>query len=130
MASGLRFPKPEPRKAVKARADSEEAKVAREARRHAVHRDGYCRVGRRVVVSEPDDVAAGLGACDGPSEWAHLAEHRRFRTRGLPPNERHTAAGSLMMCRRHHHDYDQSRMTIEILTRGGADGPLRFRGRR
>jgi hypothetical protein len=80
-----------------------------------VRRDGYCRL-------------AGVRpfTCEGPSEWAHLGDHRRFKTQGRPSQERHTTAGSLMMCRAHHHAYDQHWLRIEPMTDRGADGPMRW----
>jgi hypothetical protein len=65
-------------------------------------------------------------ACDGASEWAHLEDKRRFKTVGMEPEERHTTGGSLMLCKSHHVAYDRHRIKITILSRAGADGPLRF----
>lgn len=96
-----------------------------DVRGECVVRDGYCRIGR---VSEP-----ALGPCSGPSEWAHLGDKRRARTRGQEPEERHTTAGSLMACRAHHYAYDKgieadgTKLHIEERTPKGADGPLAFR---
>lgn len=67
-----------------------------------------------------------FGQCDGPSEWAHFDALKRARTRGRPPEERHTTAGSLMLCRRHHDAYDDGDLLIDALTSDGCDGLLRY----
>jgi len=54
--------------------------------------------------------------------WAHMEGHRRFETRGLPPEQRHSTAWTLMLCAKHHADYDARRLRIT----GNADGPLEF----
>jgi hypothetical protein len=67
--------------------------------------------------------------CDGPSQWAHLGDKKRAKTRGMKPDARHTTEGSLMLCRRHHDRYDGRQMPslrIKALTEHGADGPLEF----
>ncbi len=64
--------------------------------------------------------------CLGPSEWAHFGDKKRFKTRGLPPEERHTVEDSLMMCDGHHDLYDANRLHIEALTERRCEGPLRF----
>jgi len=91
-------------RAAKARKD---AAYAKKIRQLVAERDGYCRL-------------HGI-YCQGPSEWAHLGEKKRFNTRGLPPNERHTTAGSLMLCARHHDWYDIGKMHI---CGEDANGPL------
>jgi len=60
--------------------------------------------------------------CNGPLQWCHMAGHRRFETRGLPPEQRHSTAWTLMLCAKHHADYDARRLRIT----GNADGPLEF----
>jgi hypothetical protein len=97
---------------------SEAAVIAR-IRAIVERRDVYCRIGKALC---------GIGRCAGALEWAHLGDHRRFKTRGLPPEERHTTRGTLMLCSQHHHDYDQHRLEIEALTEREADGPLAFVG--
>jgi hypothetical protein len=62
--------------------------------------------------------------CHGVSEWAHLGDKKRFKTRGQAPEIRHTTAGSLMLCQKHHADYDAGRMAIDG---DDANLPLRFR---
>jgi hypothetical protein len=84
-------------------------------------RDGLCRYGY--------DVSPGnrFSECRGVSEWAHFGAWKRFKTRGLPPEERHTTAGSLQLCAKHHDDYDHGRLVIVARTPRGCDGPLRYR---
>lgn len=98
------------------------AKVVKSVRAQCVERDGYCRLAQW---PSSDRLFSGLtNTCVGPSEWAHLGEHKRFKTRGQPATRRHTTAGSLMLCTRHHRDYDAGWMEI----RGDdANGVLDFR---
>lgn len=88
-------------------------------RSRAVERDGYCRVAKNVTLGF-------LGACDGPSEWAHFGPYRRFHTRKQAPAARHTTVGSMMLCRLHHMRYDQHKFQIEAMSVWLCDGPLRF----
>jgi len=112
-------PKPEPRRAAKARRTRAEGVVKRDVRAACASRDGGCRLWRRFITPP-------MGACEGPSEWAHFGAKRRARTVGQPSELRHTTDGSLMLCRRHHHQYDQRILDIEPATERGADGPLVF----
>ncbi len=116
----LRFAKPEPRQRTKGRARRQESAVARTVREACVMRDGHCRITRDLL--SPFRYAG----CAGPSEWAHLGDARRFKTRGQAPERRHTTAGSLMLCREAHQAYDAGKLRIEPLTDRGADGRLRF----
>lgn len=104
-----------------------ERELIRRVREEVVERDGSCRVGKNLL--------AAMGRCWGPSEWAHFNQFKRFKTRNLPPEERHTAAGSLMLCRGHHASYDRrvllwgnafTVLTIEALTEALCNGPLRL----
>lgn len=98
---------------------AKDKRVAAKVRAVVAERDGYCRL------SERDDCFG----CDGVSEWAHMHEERRSKTRGLPPDQRHTTQGSLMLCKRHHDRYDgrsRPRLIITALSNNGADGLLRF----
>jgi hypothetical protein len=104
----------EPRKRVKARKRRHAAKVVKSVRAQCVERDGYCRAGWDRPVA----------LCHGVSEWAHLGDKKRFKTRGQAPEIRHTTAGSLMLCQKHHADYDAGRMAIDG---DDANLPLRFR---
>lgn len=109
-------PKPEPRSKERARARRHEAEVIKRVRAEVADRDGYCRA-----------AAHGITACAGVSEWAHMTEKRRARTMGQPPEVRHTPEHSLMLCERHHDDYDESRIVIVPLNpEMGAQGFLAF----
>jgi hypothetical protein len=123
----MSFPKPEPRSRVKRRARREAAAVVRDVRAQCVERDGHCRLLRdsfdggwcySCVPCESGRASAG------PSEWAHLHSHRRSKTRGQAPEDRHTTQGSLMLCRSAHRAYDAHRLEIEPLTDAGCDGPI------
>jgi hypothetical protein len=103
------------RRAAKRRKEGDHASVVRD---QDVERDGHCRL-------------AGVAVpCDGPSEWAHLEGQKRFETRGMSPERRHTTAGTCMMCRRHHAIYDKRReLDLELRIQSvnesrGADGTL------
>lgn len=96
-----------------------EQPVAKSVRVQCVERDGYCRYGKDTP----------LTPCAGPSEWAHLGEKKRAKTRGMKLEQRHTTAGSLMLCRKHHDAYDQrrgARLWIHPRTEDGANGSLQF----
>lgn len=102
-----------------------ERAIIQRVRAHDVERDGYCRIGKNLL--------AGLGPCGGPSEWAHLKGSRRWQTRGMASEVRHTPEGTCMLCWLHHAEFDgrilgprRSRIHIEALTDRGAEGPLAF----
>lgn len=131
-ALGLNRPKPKyeipTRKVEKAKAERVEKKVKTDVRSKCVARDGDCRIGNGAV-GIVDQIVGEIGECDGPSEWAHLEEKKRSKTRGQEPEVRHTTAGSCILCRRHHNRYDgRERPAIAVakLTKRGADGPLRW----
>jgi hypothetical protein len=113
------FPKGPTRKTLKGRKLRAEALIKRLTRALCVARDGICRARR---------LSAGtlVGPCAGQSQWAHYGAHKRARTRGMAPLQRHTTAGSLMLCARHHRQYDAGTMKITALTDRGCDGPLEF----
>lgn len=113
--------KPEPHKRVKGRKKREERKVVKTVRPQVVDRDGTCRLRSMSLAFH-----LMFGACAGPSEWAHWREWSRAKTRGMAPEIRHTTDKSLMLCTKHHDDYDESRLTIEAKTERTCDGPLRF----
>jgi hypothetical protein len=98
-------------RAAKARKD---AAYAAKVRAAVERRDVGCRA-----------CAMGLAstrvACTFP-QWCHMEGHRRFETRGLPPEQRHSTAWTLLLCAKHHADYDARRLRIT----GNADGPLEF----
>lgn len=120
------------RKRTKGRKDRAEAKVKKAVRAECVERDGDCRIGdwENNPNDTHDDALTGDGqmpiVCEGRSEWAHLGEKKRFKTRKQAPAVRHTTAGSLMLCHRHHQDYDRGRMVIDG---NDANGVLGFRYR-
>lgn len=104
-------------RARKTRKDGIVAAVVREL---VEARDGHCRYGFDVP---PTDRTR----CDGPAEWAHFGEHKRFKTRGMAPEKRHTTAGSLMLCRAHHRAYDSGELEIDAhYDVDGCDGPLEY----
>ena len=104
----------------KARARRQEAAHAKIVRAACVVRDGYCLIASRL----PRAVAVLLGPCEGPSEWAHVGEDRRCHTRGMEPEQRHTTAGSGMLCHGHHVAYDAHKFAIETWSVLGMDGPF------
>ena len=103
-------PKGPSRATLKGRKDRAEATRKRVIRARCVERDGYCRVSPSGTVV--GDVIEIIHVCSGPSQWAHLGEKKRFKTRGQAPEVRHTTAGSLMLCTKHHDDYDEGRLSI------------------
>ena len=121
-------PKPIQRKTLKGRKDQAESKQKHLVRMLCVARDGYCRM-TGIGIGRMHDVTLGTMIyleCAGPSEWAHMHSRRRSQTRNQAPEIRHDSAHSLMLCAKHHQDYDQHRLRITSLTRKGADGPLKF----
>lgn len=102
-----------------------ESPVAKQVRALCVERDGSCRYWKDVFES-----AFVAVECDGPSEWAHLENMRRSKTRNMKPELRHTTAGTAMLCRKHHDRLDgraRPRLRLTMLTNRGADGPLSWR---
>src|SRR6185436_15514401 len=87
----LAFPKPTPRRILKARNDRAEVAVKKSVRAKAVERDGYCRLAG----------IDGFGPCRGPSQWSHLFDRRRSQTRCQAPEIRHSTRASAMFCERH-----------------------------
>ncbi len=118
------------RKALKGKKDRNAKKVEKSVRAQCEERDGSCRVGSTLAMMGDDRASlTQIGECRGESEWAHLGEKTRAKTRNQAPEVRHTTAGSAMLCTRHHARYDgreRPRLLIEALTKRGADGPLRF----
>lgn len=102
--------KPGPTARARAKRRRAEAPVASGVRAQCVDRDGYCRF-------------MGLSPCAGPSQWMHLEEKKRARTRGMKPEERHTTSHSMMGCERHHGLYDTGQIQI-AMTERGADAPI------
>lgn len=119
--------KGEPRKRRKAREKRQERKVVGDVRPQCVDRDNYCRW-YWLDESIRREIAALIGPCSGPSEWAHI--RKRWSTRNMEPTERHSTAESLMLCRRHHQSdiagFDRRVYDIEPMTENGANGRLRI----
>jgi hypothetical protein len=70
-----------------------------------------------------------LDYCGLRSQWAHLGDKKRFKTRGTGTSGRAATIpkSSVMLCERHHQMYDtEHTMTITPLSERGADGPLKF----
>jgi len=111
LRSSLNRRKPGPTARSRAKRRRAEMAYAAVIRAVCVERDGYCRF-------------APLGNCEGVSEWAHIGDKKRARTRGMKPEQRHTTGGSMMLCKRHHQQYDDGLRTIEFTTERGADGPF------
>ena len=107
------YPKGPTRAAIKAQKREHETQVIKAVRFACMKRDGHCRVAGRVGTP-----------CYGPSEWAHLGDHRRARTRGRDPEERHDVRFSVMLCRLHHHDYDAHAYDLAYDPERGANGPV------
>jgi len=117
------IPKGTTRKTQKGREDRAEGEVVKMVRPQVVARDGHCRL---LVV--PEQFRADMfDDCSGPSEWSHYNDtHRRSKTVGQPPEQRHCVEHSMMLCRRHSQLYDQNRIRIKELTERGCNGPLRI----
>ena len=116
----LMHAKPEPRKRAKGRRRRAASAVVKTVRAQVKDRDGYCRL---YGVQAP----IAFGPCEGLSEWSHVGEKKRYRTRGLrDPRDRHATTHSLMLCKKHHGVYDANVFHIELLTPNGADSRLRF----
>lgn len=117
--------KPGPTSEARAKRMRAEDPVKKAVRDQCVERDYHCRLG---WLSGSDVMPWNVwdSPCDGPSQWAHMHDRRRSQTRGQAPELRHDTAHTLMLCARHHLEYDQHRLRITALTRRGADGPLKF----
>lgn len=119
MAWGIGVPSPKPKRKVSAATRKRrERKVIERVRALVEARDGFCRMRRLPCFVDV------FGQCQGVSEWAHLGDLKRFKTRGQAPERRHTTGGTAMLCTKHHHDYDAHRIEIRAVTERGADGPL------
>jgi hypothetical protein len=111
---GLAHPKGKTKRQLKARKDRQEARVKRSVRAEVAKADGFCRL------SEIED-----HICSGRSEWAHLGDKKRARTRKQTPEVRHTTAGTLMLCTPAHRAYDDGLWRIEPQDKAaGANGVL------
>ena len=126
--SRFAIPKGEPRKRVKGRKQRAERAVKQDVRAACLSRDHECRYGAGFWRDDFDRPAwlTKIEGCDGPSEWAHIAGHRRSQTRGQAPERRHNTRTSLMLCKRHHGLEEAGKLKVIPLTARGCDGPLRF----
>lgn len=122
----LANPKPEPRKRQQRRRKAAESAVLKSVRLEVEARDGYCLIASRMVRA----VGAALGSCAGPSQLAHLEQHRRCFTRGQAPERRHQVNWLAMMCARHHADYDRHLFALVLpddgIVAGQAIGIVRY----
>jgi hypothetical protein len=115
--------KPSLKAAQRRRAESAVVKAVRPV---VAERDGYCRLYWPDAATRTE-VWRLFGSCSiGRSEWAHFGDKRRCKTVGQAPEERHDRAHSLMLCTKHHDDYDEYRLEIEALTDRVCDGRLLF----
>ena len=105
---GVACPKGKTRKQLKAKRDRHEAAIKKLVRAVCVERDGHCRL-------------MGTTLCSGPSEWAHLEEWKRARTRSMKAEARHCTAGSAMLCQKHHR-LEEAGLIAIALGPDGADG--------
>ena len=120
--AAMKFPKPEPKKkGAKARADK---KVADRVRLEVFDRDGGCRFPHGLPSTALQ--VSQLAVCEGPLEWAHLPDWRRSRTVNQDPEDRHTTAGSMVLCRRHHEMLDQGQLDIRPTATFGADSVIEW----
>lgn len=90
---------------LRARKARKDAAVATKVRALVEARDGYCRYGK-------DMAPVHRTPCRGVSQWAHFGPWKRFKTRGVAPEQRHCVEGSLMLCLAHHAEYDAGRLLI------------------
>ena len=100
----------------KARKDRAYAATVRD---RVIERDGHCRYGKDVASHERSE-------CRGPSEWAHINDWQRFKTRGRPPERRHATQGSMMLCQRHHELYDDGHIEIDYWEPHYCDGHVSY----
>lgn len=123
--TGLPFEKG-PRRRIKVERNRHEGSIIKAARAEAVERDGDCRL----YVSDAAlraELIEKFGAHSGPPEFSHYNRtHRRSKTVGQPPEERHQSKHALILCAGHADEYDENRMDIEETTADGCDGPLTF----
>jgi hypothetical protein len=121
-------PKGRTRATVKRSRGRAEAEIKRQVREACMLRDGICRITFGHILHKDVQIGLDRACCGYTGEWAHLGEKRRFKTRGMAPEERHTTAGSLMLCTEHHRMYDEYKtLEIRALSDLGADGRLEFR---
>ena len=123
LASGcpdLAFPKGQTRAERKGSLGYRERQIIERNRAHCERRDGDCRIGYW-----GDTAIALFGECFGTPEWNHF--RRRSKSRGEPPEVRHSVEITGMLCGRHHDMVDEHEIDFDYLTEKRADGPMKFR---
>lgn len=117
----LAIPKGPTRRELKGKLDYRERQIIQRNRAHCVRRDGDtgCRIGYWGELA-----VALFGECMGTPEWNHF--RRRSKSRGEPPEERHSTEVTGMLCGRHHDMVDLHQIEFEYLTEKRADGPMKF----
>jgi len=94
-----------------------ESKRVKSVRPQVVARDGYCRIQKDLQLNE----------CEGKSEWAHLPDYTRAKTRKMSPEQRHSTEWTIMACTKHHDQIDGRRkpkILVAMPDPEGADGLL------
>lgn len=112
--SALALPKPERRAVVSARARRADKRHADKVRADVLWLDHRCR-------------AEGVHvACFGRLIVAHMEGHRRWQTRGLPPEQRHDVSWELALCARHGDLEERHVIRVRYLSAQGARGPVEW----
>lgn len=97
-----------------------ERQIIQRNRAHCERRDGDCRIGYW-----GGSAVALFGECFGTPEWNHF--RRRSKSKGEPPEVRHSVEITGMLCGRHHDMVDEHEIDFDYLTETRADGPMKFR---
>jgi hypothetical protein len=122
LASGcpdLKFAKGPTRAELKGSSNYRERQIIKVNRAHCERRDGDCRIGYW------GDIAIALfGECMSAPEWNHF--RRRSKSRGEPPEQRHSTEVTGMLCGRHHDMVDEHEIDFVYLTSQRADGQMKF----
>jgi hypothetical protein len=116
---GLKFPKGPTRAELKGSSNYRERQIIKANRAHCERRDGDCRIGYWGEIA-----IALFGECMSTPEWNHF--RRRSKSRGEPPEERHSTEVTGMLCGRHHDMVDEHDINFVYLTTKRADGPMKF----
>jgi hypothetical protein len=122
LASGcpdLKFAKGPTRAELKGSFDYRERQIIKANRAYCERRDGDCRIGYWGEIA-----IALFGECMSTSEWNHF--RRRSKSRGEPPEERHSTEVTGMLCGRHHDMVDEHEIDFVYLTSKRADGLMKF----
>ena len=116
---GFKFKKGPTRAERKGSLGYRERQIIQRNRAHCERRDGDCRIGYW-----GDTAVALFGECFGTPEWNHF--RRRSKSRGEPPEERHSTEVTGMLCGRHHDMVDEHEIDFDYLTEKRADGLMAF----